>query len=496
MNNALTRAFNRLITRTTSVPAEGQVRPGPYYLPVSNGFLPAGSSWNFWQRGYDVTPLGTRSAMVEACVSAYAQTAAMCVGDHWRKNNKGGRNRVTTSALSRILRDPNDYQSISDFLLNAVRSLYLEGNAIALCLRNDRYEISELHLMDWRQSLPQIAQDGSIFYSLGGNPIIENRLGSEFFATPVPARDILHIRLHTSAMRANPLIGESPIWAAANDIAAGDAVMAQQLAFFNNAARPSFILSTDLLLEKDQVEAARERWDQLTTGENVGRTPILTGGLKPQLITMRARDAQVAEIMKMSREDIALAFRVPFALLGISGSPAGSAEALMQQWIATGLGFCLNHVEEAFDLTFQLAGQPSEYVEFDTEALLRSAFRDRISALKEGVQGGIFSPNEARNKEGLDNVAYGDEPRTQQQVVPLSAAAGISAGAPPSGKTIIPPAPPAPPASGSSGASGPPPTIPVKGSPRSLSDATRNNVRELLRRSARYKRRDDDRPSA
>jgi hypothetical protein len=42
-----------------------------------------------------------------------------------------------------------------------------------------------------------------------------------------------------------------------------------------------------------------------------------------------------------------------------------------------------------------------------------------------GVQGGVFSPNGARNQEGLDSVEYGDEPRVQQQVVPLSAAAGI-----------------------------------------------------------------------
>jgi hypothetical protein len=50
------------------------------------------------------------------------------------------------------------------------------------------------------------------------------------------------------------------------------------------------------------------------------------------------------------------------------------------------------------------------------------------------VQGGVFSPNEARNQEGLDSVEYGDEPRVQQQVVPLSAAANIP----------VPAAPPAP----------------------------------------------------
>ena len=51
--------------------------------------------------------------------------------------------------------------------------------------------------------------------------------------------------------------------------------------------------------------------------------------------------------------------------------------------------------------------------------------KDRIEALARGVQGGIFSPNEARNSEGLPDAIFGDEPRVQQQVVPLSAAAKI-----------------------------------------------------------------------
>jgi hypothetical protein len=114
---------------------------------------------------------------------------------------------------------------------------------------------------------------------------------------------------------------------------------------------------------------------------------------------------------------------------------------MMQQWIASGLGFCLNHVEEAFGQTFGLKGQPDEYVEFDTKALLRSAFKDRIDGLVKAVQGGVFSPNEARNSEDLPDVPFGNEPRVQQQVVPLSAAGKIPAApaAPPA------PAPPAKP---------------------------------------------------
>jgi hypothetical protein len=145
---------------------------------------------------------------------------------------------------------------------------------------------------------------------------------------------------------------------------------------------------------------------------------------------------------KISAEHIALVFRVPLQILGLGGTTFGSTEALIQFWVAGGLGFALNHIEESFGLLFALKGQPEEYVEFSTEALMRSAMKDRIEALTRGVQGGICSPNEARNKEGLDDVKAGDEPRVQQQVVPLSAAEQITKPPPPGGAGSTGPHPP------------------------------------------------------
>jgi len=166
-------------------------------------------------------------------------------------------------------------------------------------------------------------------------------------------------------------------------------------------------------------------WNEQARGLNAGGTPILTAGLKAQTLgVIPAADAQLAEMMKINEQHIALAFRVPMPILGFTGT-TGSTEALMQGWIASVLGFCLNHVEEAFDKMFDLWGQPDEYTEFDTSVLLRSDQKTRIEALARGVLGGIMSPNEAREEEGLPAVAYGDEPRVQQQVAPLSAAAGI-----------------------------------------------------------------------
>jgi HK97 family phage portal protein len=413
----LQRIFGRQVRA-----AEGESRPGPYQL--DDGWLSAkaGRFWNFWQMGFNVQPYGESNAMVEACVSAYAQTVAMCPGDHWRTMEDGGRKRVTNSALSRILRRPNDYQSISDFLLNLTRRLYEKGEAFAYAgARNDRGEIAEMHLM--LNGQPFIGYDGSIFYSLGGNEIAEHRFD---FGYPIPARDVLHVRLHTPR---HPLRGVSPILATLLERAMSGAALNQQVAFYLNQARPSFMLETEQQLTKEQTEALRQRWNEQTQGENAGGTPILAWGLKAKPASISANDARLADMLKITDQNIALAFRMPLQVLGVGDTPFASTEALMSSWKSSGLGFALNHIEEAFGQLFNLKGQPDEYLEFDTEALMRSNFKDRIEGLSRGVISGIYAPDEARNKEGLPVVpgGVGKEPRVQQQVVPLSFGADMKA---------------------------------------------------------------------
>ena len=234
----------------------------------------------------------------------------------------------------------------------------------------------------------------------------------------------------------------------------------------------------------------RDRWNEQSKGLHAGGVPILTAGLKVQPWTVPAKDAELATVMKISDERIALAFRVPLQILGIGGTPFSSTELLMQSWIASGLGFAINHIEEAYGVLFALKGQPDEYVEFDTAALLRSAFKDRIDALVRGVQGGVLAPNEARNVEGYETVKFGDEPRVQQQLVPLSAAGAI----PPA-----PGAPGAPPMPGPM--SEPPVKEPEKEEPeeeeeeeekplsaKDYNDVVAREVRTLLARSNRYTR--------
>src|SRR4029077_1558773 len=237
----------------------------------------------------------------------------------------------------------------------------------------------------------------------------------------VPARDVLHIKLDT---RRNPLIGETWLSALASEVATHSAIYNSMSTFSNNMSRPSGVLTTDLQIKKEDRDELRARWNEQAKGMNAGGVPILTHGLKFQPISISNQDAQIVEQHKMTDQKIASVFGVPAILLGITDTATQkSAEALMAEWLASGLGFVINHIEQAFDKFIGLATSPAgrEWTEFDTRMLLRSMFKDRIDGLARGVQGGIYSPNEARRLEGLPEAEDGDEPRVQEQVGPLSA---------------------------------------------------------------------------
>jgi HK97 family phage portal protein len=401
-------------------------------MSTSSGYIPPSWPWNFWQLGYDPIRVGG-GAIVAACIDTYAQTAAECPPSHWRSTGDGGRERVTTSALSRIMLRPNSYQSGSDFILNLVGYLYGDGNAYALAIRNNRFEVAELHLMDSASCGASVASNGQVFYSLAGNPVVEAVLPRETLQR-VPARDVLHIKLNA---RGNPLKGEPPLINAMPDIAANQSLVRQAHTFAQNESKPSGVLTTDQSLEDWQNKEIHQMWLERTTGAGAGGVPILSSGLKFQAISTNSRDAQHAELMQITDGHIATVYRIPLPMLSLWGAQVQPAsEDQMRFWVAGAFGFSLNHIEDGIGKFFGLPGWPEEYLEFDTAALLRSAQRDRIEALARGVQGGIYSPNEARALEDLPAAEEGDEPRVQQQVVPLSAWADV----PPA--TSAPAAPP------------------------------------------------------
>lgn len=393
------------------------------------------SSWpvGWWQQGFRI-PVSNGNAAVEACVGAISQTIASLPIYHYKEKENGELVRIKNSAAARVLRRPNSYQTRADFILNLVRNEQMAGNGIAVGTRNGRFEIDSLHLAPPRSGLPYIADDGSIFYGVGMTELMPEPPLEGLW----PARDVLHIRMHAPR---HPLMGETPVAAAMSSVMAGNSITGHMSSFFENMARPSGFLAVPGKLGADLSQKLREEWQRAYSQSGSGRVAVLQGGVDWKAMSISSVDAQLIESYRMTIADVARVYRVPLTIIGeMTASTYASTEALINHWLSTGLGFMLEHIELAFDMLFELP--PDEFIAFDVDYLMRTDFKTRIEGLVRGVQGGVYAPNEARIKEGLKPVPFGDEPRVQAQVVPLSAAGAIpSSPASPASPSADPPNP-------------------------------------------------------
>lgn len=383
----------------------------PFSISIGDGF----------QNGLTLSSTeAQRIPAVYACVMAIARAISMCYPKHIIVDpTTKKRAESMSSPAAVVMNKPNSYETWPQFILNAIASMMFYGESFVVLVRDDRGAITAMHLLPPRSCSPYVeSTTGAIYYSIGANPM--DIKGTSAMA---PARDIMHLRRYTPR---HPLIGESDLTAAALAMGINVSLSGNQAAFFSQMSRPSGILSTEQTITKDQMLQLRAAFEEQSKGMNAGKIPVLSNGLKFQQLSVSSQDAQVIEVQRMTMEDIARVFGVPLPVIGdLSHATMANVEATINYWLATGLGSILENIERSFDAAFGLS--PNEYIEFDTIALLRVDFTARVNGLTKGVQGGLLSPNEAREREGLQPVDGGDTVFLQKQMVSIDMLADIQA---------------------------------------------------------------------
>ena len=368
-----------------------------------------------WQRHLHIGRAAEHVPAVYAAVMAQARAVSLCYAEHHIIQPDGLHEKQYDTWAAELLRNPNSYETWQQFIMNIVAEMLFRGESLAVIVRDDRAQPVALHRIQngsWNVNIED--DQRQIFYGVSesGNPLTQ-------LSYAVPARDVIHFRQYTPR---HPLIGETPITAAALAIGINVALSESQISFFHQMRRPSGILSTDNMLTRDQLNQLREAFDLQAKNLKQGGLPILAGGLKFQPMSITSQDAELIEAQRMSIEDIARVFGVPLPVIGdLSKSTLNNAETLINHWLSLGLGSLLENLEKSFDKAFRFGSR--EYIELNTTALLRSNLKQRIDALTRAIQGGLMSVNEARQSEGLPRVDHGDEPMVQQQMVTVSNAA-------------------------------------------------------------------------
>ena len=360
-------------------------------------------------------PLLSFSA-VYGCVNVISSDIAKLPIKLWRKLPTGGRKLADDHPIHRLLQNPNGYQTHVDFFSYFFVSVLLAGNAYIYVTRDERGVAKRLDVLNPYFVRPLVADTGDIYYQIGASNSLPLVTEIPADGAIVPARDVIHHRIMCVD---HPLVGVTPLYAAAMSASVGLRANTSSAEFFANMARPSGILTAPGKVSKDLADRLRTEWDQNYGAGRWGKTAMLGDGLKWERITLSAVDSQLIELLRWGVADLARVYRVPGFLLGdLDKVTFRNSETLMRAYYSGCLQYHLEGVEARLDTAFALASDIE--LEFDVDAIFRTDLDVRFAAYKEGINTGFLTINEARAQEGLPNVTGGSEPLIQVQYQPLS----------------------------------------------------------------------------
>lgn len=343
---------------------------------------------------------------------------------------------VSSPAFSPVLRKPNRYQTRIQFVQQWLISKLARGNTYVVKERDARGVVVGLYVLDPTLTTPLVAPDGSVYYRLQRDVLAGVEPDEELGGVVVPASEIIHDRYLALY---HPLVGVSPIAAAAMAARQGIAIADNSTRFFADGARPWGVLTAPGAIGDDTARRLRERWQERYRHGGEGGVTVLGDGLKFEAMTMSATDAQALEQLRWSDERICSAFGIPPFKAGVGHMPSGiSAEALNQIYYSDCLQIQLEEIEIALDeglgigVASALAGGRVLGTEFVVDNLLRMDSVAQADAAQKAVGSGIVSPNEARQRwYSLPGVEGGESPYLQQQNFSLQALARRDAQADP-----------------------------------------------------------------
>jgi HK97 family phage portal protein len=321
---------------------------------------------------------------------------------------------TTSAAFSPVLRKPNRYQTIGQFLEQWMFSKLLFGNTYVLKERDARGVVVALYILDPQRVTVLVAPDGSVYYQLTGANDLAGVSSGEPIA--VPAREIIHDRWNCAF---HPLVGLSPLYACGAAAFEANTIQAGSTEFFSKGGRPSGLLVAPTEIDPKTAERLSATWHSL----GPGKTAIVGYGMKYQDIGTSAVDSQLTEQVDNTVATIAGCFGVPISYVDSSKQPPyANSEATQLQYQAQCLQVHMTALECALDEGLEL---PAPYgTEFDIDALIWMDTATKTKAAHDAIAAGALSPNEARFKYfGLGPVLGGDSPYMQQQYFSLAALA-------------------------------------------------------------------------
>ncbi|MFG0630091.1 phage portal protein [Pseudomonas sp. xss_2] len=310
------------------------------------------------------------------------------------EDKQGGRQMISgNDRMLKLLRKPNPYMTMLNFLKFVVVNMALRGNAFALIERNGQGDVIGMVPLDGRTV--KVDTEDDLLYT------VTPAEGDPF---PVSPENMLHFKLFSL----DGVVGLSPLEYQAETMGLAKAGQQWSARFMRKGGFTGGYVIYDGFLTEQQQEQILKRFPDVRKADtdDIGKMAILQGGPKIHPAGISQKDAQFIESQQFQEEALAGIYGVPLWLANRAGKTSIMGSNLEQQligFITFGLKPYIDTIED--ELNIKLFGTSGRFLEFVVEGLMRADSAGRSTyyggALGGSGGSGWMSINEVRAKENL-----------------------------------------------------------------------------------------------
>ncbi len=392
--------------------------------------------WQFWKGEQKSNALGvlirqssnfTAYNFAQFVQEAYQQnpTVYACIQQYVSAFNscpiiiKRGEEVINNAALMSLISQPNELQSLSEFLEQAVIYYLVGGEApiwgdAAIPSRLPK----EIFILRPDYLTPVLSQTMTAKVAIWQYTASDNDIKS----MAVLPSNMLMWKAYSPLDRFR---GCSPLLPCSYAVDQLNAYAKSNFSLLKNGMQPSGALSTDSNLDETAYERLKTQFNETYTGEgNTGKPVITEGGLKWQSFGFTMRDAEFLGGKTSAKLDVCEALKVPPQLLGIEGSQtyANYEQARAAFYEDSAIPLYNNLLASLIRwLGWRVGLKPSDIlcVDIDSVAALEPRRAERNKNL-DTMQS--ISTNEKRQAMGYEPVDGGDVLLVNSGLIPLEMA--------------------------------------------------------------------------
>ncbi|MEE5042912.1 phage portal protein [Pseudomonas alliivorans] len=349
-------------------------------------------------------------SMVWSCVKILSESLSGLPLKLYEDSAEGRKLIPGTDRALKLLRKPNPYMTLLNFLKFIVVNMALRGNAFALIERNRNGDPVGFVPLDC--NTVTIDTDDDLIYW------VTPKNGDRF---PVAPESMLHFKLFSL----DGVVGLSPIEYQAETMGLAKAGQQWSSRFMRKGGFTGGYVIYEGFLNKQQEAQIMSKFPDVrkADADDIGKVAILQGNPKIVPAGLSQKDAQFIESQQFQEEALAGIYGVPLWLANRAGKTSIMGSNLEQQltgFITFGLKPYIDAVEDEFN--DKVYRKLSRFAEFTVEGLLRADSAGRAAYYQAALGGsggsGWMTINEVREKENqtpLDGDEYNRITRWEMQ---------------------------------------------------------------------------------